>query len=247
MKKIVIGLSAIAVLAAAGAIALVGYVYTRDFGPRYTGRARLDYNLKYFFAQKPEHRYKYSGELFSFTYTSSEPQNPIRAFGNSSKGNIFFDDHYLDVVWGQPVTSSIKTEIKTFLSGDRVVVLHPSAELSQWLLLESDKDYLDFDRVYDSSVERIILSDENPALLFRFRSQIEERPNKQFLVALLPGGVIVKAANTISLNVSERTYRELLSPASPASGLYPDARRDANSANVFAQFLHTFGYAEGKR
>lgn len=242
MKKLFLFLSSFLALAAVAAIGLSAYVYTRDFGVAYKGRARLDYNWKYFFCKKPANPYRYSGQLFSFEYLSYEQQNPVRDSVNSTGGMVLLDDHYLEITWRKDVPAAIKAEIAAYLSGDAAARPSPTTQLSQWLLLESDQDLTNFKDIYTISAKKAPLAGGNTGILFNYTSKTEQRPSKRFFVAVSPQGEVVKAANTIRLNVSEASYRELMFSPAKFSKLYPDPKRDAASLLIFERFLASFAF-----
>ena len=237
-KKIAIMLLALATLFAIVVGSLALYVYNLDCGVDYKGRVRLDYNWKYYFAACPKKEYKHEGKLFSFSYPSSSPTNPIREFA----GLIVSDDHLLDIVWSNKDPAPIKSELSAHLSAGGTDLSAFSEGFMQWLLREPDKVHPDSDKLYNKHLEKINFRSGGSAILISLRSKVEQRSYYKFMVGITPGGYVFIVRNMVRLNASEATYRELMFNPFWTCTVYPDPARDAKSACVLNRFLQTFEF-----
>ena len=238
MKKLLTIAGWIAVCFAFILCLLAGYIYTMDLGVNYKGRARLDYNWKYYFAACPKKEYKHDGILFSFSYPSSSPKSPIHAFADS----ITVDDHLVQIEWSKDAPASIKSELSVHLASGGTDLPPFSAKFRQWVLREPDKEYLDPDKVYDTHLEKLNFKNGGSAILMSAQSKVEQRPHSKFLLGMLPGGYVFMLRNMVRYNASEATYRELGMSSYSQGRVYPDAARDAKSACVLKRVLETFEF-----
>src|SRR3989339_1744936 len=99
MKKTIIALGTFAALSFVVMGSLALYIYNLDLGVDYKGRARLDYNWKYYFAACPKEEHGYEGKFFSFSYPSFTPENPLKEVIDSNGGLVFSGDQFLDIIW----------------------------------------------------------------------------------------------------------------------------------------------------
>ena len=250
MKKVLIALGILAALSVVVTGALALYVYTRDFGVDYKGRARLDYNWKYYFAACPKEEYKHDGKLFSFSYPNSSRNNPVTEFDYPGRGSIAFDDHLLDFMeWTENVPASIKSELSSHLSYNGTDLPVFSKDFIDWVLCETEKGYLDSDRVYDTHSEKINFKSGGSAILLSLHSKTEHRPHMKYLVGIAPSGDVFKVKNMVRYNFSEAAYREAVFHSDKFYMQHPNPARDAQSACVLNRFLASFEYKKqpGKR
>ena len=242
MKKILLVFGIIAALTAVLLGSLALYVYTREFGVDYKGRARLDYNWKYYFAACPKGEIPYSDKLFSFSYPKFKGISPMDAIVDTNHGLMFYGPEFLEVICHLDEPASVKSELSAHLLYNGTDLPAFSKDFMDWVLCEAEKEYSDSDTVYNTHLEKINFSGGGSAILMSLQSKTEHRPHMKYLVGITPGGQVFKVRNLVRYNVSEETYRTVVfSPHLPVIG-YPDAARDAESASVFNTFLATFEY-----
>ena len=249
MKKVLIALGILAALSVVVTGALALYVYTRDFGVDYKGRARLDYNWKYYFAACSKEEYKFDGKLFSFSYPKLKGISPIDAIDNSNPGIIGYGPQFLEITWHLNEPASIKSELSSHLSYNGTDLPVFSKDFIDWVLCETEKGYLDSDRVYDTHSEKINFRSGGSAILLSLHSKTEHRPHMKYLVGITPSGDVFKVKNMVRYNFSEAAYREAVFHSDKFYMQHPNPARDAQSACVLNRFLASFEYKKqpGKR
>lgn len=240
MKKIIAVTAAVAALLVIAIGSLVLYVYTRNFGVDYKGRARLDYNWKYYFAACPKDEYLYHGKHFSFAYPKFHEKNPLRevkGVGNSA----VLDGYLLSVFVYEKIDGKIKDELSKYLAcPDGPVQGEISKELMRRFVGSGPLGQ-------PAQIEKIRIKGGGAALLFTGRrADHDYLPGLEadfghrhiFLVGFSSAGVLVDAEFLAPLDISEEDYREIAFGS--ANGMFLNIERDAQGACVFDRFIKTF-------
>jgi len=239
MKRIIIASAAVAAFLAAAAGSLAVFVYTRNCGVDYKGRARLDYNWKYYFTSCPKEGYRYEGKLFSFSYPKLEKENTLKEDLDINGGWVLDTYNRLDVQWTEKDEKGIKSELSGYLSSPDGLVT-PSIGFMRWLVGTGPKV-----SVY---IEKIKLKGGGEALIISGRGREDGYlPGLEgylghsyvFIVGLAPGGTIIKAEINAARNITEDIYRERMrAPTSWRN--YPTPGGNAEKTCVLNRFIKTF-------
>lgn len=241
IKKIMMTLAAILVLAAAGLGGFAWHIYKKDFGVPYKGRARLDYNWKYHFAFLPKESLKFEGKYFSFMYPKFKKGSEFLAIKNGEDGFLVEGRNLLVVFWNKTDPAVIKSELSAQLKADKPIA--PSLEFLKWLNPESYKlretKAEDYPKFYNVEIEKINLKLGGEALRVSLWSKVQERPHMRFIIGLTPGGQVFKTETLVRYNASEELYGELVFPGHWMERTIPDAERDAQSAYFLEKFIET--------
>ncbi|HAT72979.1 MAG TPA: hypothetical protein DCS63_09210 [Elusimicrobia bacterium] len=237
MKKMTVLFLGLAFMLVVSAAILLGYVYSKDTGVSLTGRARLDYNWDYIFAEAPKHVANYEGKLFSFSYLDYNDKNPLRPFEEESGGYMFGD--LLAVHWFLKPPAEVKSELLGYLSSPGGKSWEPSKAFAEWMVSETDKYYI-------ASVEKIILKNGVPAALFSVKAKHDALAGNYRYLVTEHKGVVVRMENIAGAEVSNEQYRLLVFVGmelfTMQRQVHPDGARDRNSARMFTRIIETFEF-----
>lgn len=234
-RKTLVALSALL----AGTLLFLGYVYFKDTGIEDKGYARLHYNWRYVFAEKPKQEYKYDGKLFSFTYLPLTNDDPIKTDERTYGG--FLWGYRLELDWSRTVPSDIRSELNTFLTSKDKTDWAPSLEFQKWLFAQTDL-------FSATKTEKLKFKDGTPAALIIVKAKkIGWRGNFRYLVSIAPGGIVIKVKNTFGSAIPyarhlrhDTSGMEIYSPFLPH--ISPDPERDFWNLYVFRRFIETFEF-----
>lgn len=244
IKKILMIQVAILVLAAAGLGGFSWYIYKKDFGVTYKGRARLDYNWKYCFAELPKEEYTFNGRLFSYKYPKFKVDREIAPIEDEN-GGYLVDGHWvLTVIWYKKDPGIIKTEFLRHLSGKEPAAL--SWEFRDWLhpnppYAEPRGHHEDYDNFYETRAEKIMFKHGGEALLVSFLSKVPDRAHVKIIAGITPGGQLFKASIMVRYNVSQETYQELVFFPHTCMRI-PNPAHDAQSVYFLNKFIETLEF-----
>lgn len=219
-------------------------IYKKDFGVPYKGRARLDYNWKYCFAELPKEEYTFNGRLFSYKYPKFKVDREIAPIENEN-GGYLVDSHWvLTVTWYKKDPAIIKTEFLRHLSGKEPAAL--SWEFRDWLhpnppFTEFKGYHEDYDKLYDTKLEKIRFKHGGEALLVSFLSKVPDRAHMKIIAGITPGGQLFKASIRVRYNVSQETYQELVFFHHTCRRI-PEPDHDAQSAYFLKKFIETLEF-----
>lgn len=237
-KKIifVLGLLFILIILAA---ALLAYVYSKDTGVSLSGRARLDYNWKYIFAQTLKHVENYEGKLFSFSYPEYNDKNPLRTFEEDYGGYVSGD--MLSVDWFLKPPAEIKSELLGYLSSPEEKNWEPSRAFAEWLFVQTDKYYI-------AGIKKILLKNGVPAALISVKEIKHGLAGNYRYLVTEHKGVVVKIKNLAGVDVPDEQYREMVfkyfEMFSMERQVHPDGERDRNNLRKFTRVIETFEFKD---
>lgn len=242
IKKIIMTLAAISVLAGAVLGGFVWHIYKMDFGVPYKGRARLDYNWKYYSAELPKEEYTFEGRWYSYKYPKFSRSQKIIPVGSSAFELAEDNRKLLCVIWDGRNQAYIKSELLKYLSAREPV--KPSQKFLQWLyfdgnIQQENERYAEYDKLFDIKTEKIAFSHGGEGLLISLWSKVQERPHMKFMAAVTPGGQVFKTRSLVRHNASEKIYEELVFSGAWIERVLPDAERDAQSAYSLKKFITT--------
>lgn len=220
-----------------GSMAL--YIYTKDFGVGYTGRARLDYNWKYYFTACPEGGHRYDGKFFSFSYPKLKDINPLRETTDLNQGSVS-DGYLLYFNWEEKPEKTIKSELLTYLSSpDGQGSL--SEMFMRWLVGSGARVLVNAEKIkLKSGGAVVVISGQNRG--YKYLPGLESNFGRRYvyIIGLNNDGILFKAKVNAPLNMPEAMYRERVFGTPISCSIYPDAETDAQSACVLNVFLRTF-------
>lgn len=237
MKKTNLATAISALLLLSG-VGVLSYVYFKDTGVSYGGRARLDYNWTFLTADRPSFEYKYDGQFFSFSYLTGKRDNQVRDFTKAEGGYLFGD--LFDLDWFNTVPAEIRPELTAVISGVGGVPGTLSGPLLEWLTGEKEMFFTD-------NIERIKLTDGVAAAVISVKAKdCGLCGNYRYLVAE-KNGLVVKIKNLAGASVNEEQYRQFrfegLEVRSSGKAIKPDGARDRLSLRVFSRLMETFRFS----
>ncbi|OGR45533.1 MAG: hypothetical protein A2X35_04060 [Elusimicrobia bacterium GWA2_61_42] len=245
IKKILIALAAILVLAAAGLASFTWHIYKKDFGVPYKGLARLDYNWKYYFAELPKEESTFEGRLYSYKYPIFKHDRGVVPVDNDIY-ELAEDSHkFLCVLWDKRDPAFIKAELLKSLGANEPAV--PSYEFLQWLHAADNipvetGQRTEYHKLYDIKTEKITFGRGGEGLMVSSWSKVQEKPHMKFIAGVTPGGQVFRTRTLVRHNASEEFYRELVLPGVLTERVIPDAERDAQSAYFLNNFIETIEF-----
>lgn len=213
----------------------LAYVYLKDTGVDYGGRARLDYNWRYISAEKPAYEYRYEGKLFSFSYLTGLKNNFVRVFESESGGSLFGD--MLKIFWYLEAPAEIRAELAAGLSSGPGNKWEPSQAFSQWLTGQPE-------RYYAEKAEAVRLKDGTAAALIQVKPKSHDLGGVYRYLVAEKGGLVVKVLNLAASSATEDQYRQLrfgpgLEGDFPKKTIRPDGDRDHGSLIIFERLAGT--------
>lgn len=244
-KTLVLSAATGAILALmAGLFAL--FIYTRDFGVNYNGRARLDYNWRYYFAVCPKAEQKYNGKHFAFSYPEFYKNDPVKENRQPDGGGGVVSAYLLNIWWYDKPEKGIVQELSSYLSSHEGGVLSsPSAGFLKWLTGEEKHDSV--------IVEKLLLKDGSSVLLLsgggkeeKYLPGLRHKPlmrnvTKAYthLLWIDPGGIVFNAEILSPMSGMEEHYRERMTDSQYSDLVYSNAENSATRACVLDRFIKT--------
>jgi len=216
------------------------YVYMKDTGVDYGGRARLDYNWRYISAEKNAYEYRYEGKLFSFSYFTGLKNNLVRVFEKEAGGSLFGD--MLELFWYLEIPAEIRGELAAGLSAGPGNKWEPSPVFSQWLTGQPG-------RCYAQRAGSYHLTDGPTAAIIQVKPKSSDLGGVYRYLVAEKGGLVVKASNLAASSATEDQYLQLrfgpgLEGAFPRKTILPDPDRDHRSLTIFERFTETFEFSK---
>lgn len=246
MRKAIVLSAATGVILALLVGLFASFIYTRDFGANYKGRARLDYNWRYYFAACPKAEQKYEGKYFTFSYpelykTDSIKENRLP----TGTGNVV-SAYLLNIWWHDKTEKEITQELSVYLhSPEGGALSSPSAGFLKWLTGEEKHDL-----VY---TEKLPLKDGTVVLLLSgggkeqgYLPGLRHRPlilgvTKAYthLLWINPGGIVFNAEILSPMSGMEENYRERMTDSQYSDLVHSSAEKNAMRACVLDRFIET--------
>jgi hypothetical protein len=248
IKKILMTLAAILVLAAAGLGGFAWHIYKKDFGVTYKGRARLHYNWNYYFAELPSGEGTFKGKEFSYKYPVFDENDGVRVTGDDSYELSEDGRRFLSVLLEVRVPEPIRAELKKNLEAAEAV--KPSEEFIEWLYFDTGlppqkKDRGYYSKFFDVGMEKIKFKLGGEGLRITFRGKTNDFSHMVFVTGFTPGGQVFRSRTRFKLNMSEQSYRAaFLDPAS-TYGYNVGPKQDVQSEYFLKRFLATFEFKRG--
>lgn len=216
----------------------LSYLYFKDTGTEYGGKARLHYNWKYLFAEEPAYEYEYGDENLSFAYRTSVRNNRVRVFKKEFGGTIYGD--LLDIYWYSDAPREINSELAGYLVSAKSSKWEPSSSFMRWLN--------DGNETFSVAASRIVrLKDgSNATILLCIPNNPGATGNYRWFLAQ-KGGLVVKAKNLASSSAPEAMYRRAHFGQGEefyfsGTSIRADGARDRRSSLIFSRFTDSFSF-----
>lgn len=240
MKKTIIRSAAVAAFLAVAAGSLAVYVYTRNFGTDYQGRARLDYNWKYFITACPKEEYRYEGKFFSFSSPKFEKKNTLIEKTDEKGGSVVDTHRLMYIQWREKDEKGIKSELSRYLSSPDGQVA-PSADFMGWLVGTGPKVpvYIEKIDLKGDGAAVIISGGKKDGYLQGLTADFGKK--HVYIVGITHRGTIFYVEIDAPLSLPEDVYRERMFRIYSGSWYQsPTPKMYAESACVLTRFIKTF-------